>query len=145
MITMLLYVLFSWAAFDFPIHTLWLLHSLALASQLTLCTLFASVLSGFSTNSAFSVSLPFPRPSEHVSRNARGQGHAGPFHENCPLKKTQRHIDVPTMPRLSPPFIHDATCIWRYLERKQQPRVSSANFACTFAKFSDFMLTTQVA
>ena len=51
MITMLSYVLFSWAAFDFPIHTLRLLHSLALASQLTLCTPFASVLSGFSTNS----------------------------------------------------------------------------------------------
>ena len=60
MITMLSYVLFSYAAFDFPIHTLLLLHSLALASQLTLCTLFASVLSGFSTNSAFSVSLSFP-------------------------------------------------------------------------------------
>ena len=60
MITMLLYVLFSWAAFDFPIHTLRLLHSLALASQLTLCTPFASVLSGISTNSPFRVSLPFP-------------------------------------------------------------------------------------
>ena len=48
MITMLSYVLFSYAAFDFPIHTLRLLHSLALASQLTLCTPFASVLSGFS-------------------------------------------------------------------------------------------------
>ena len=37
-ITMLSYVLFSYAAFDFPIHTLRLLHSLALASQLTLYT-----------------------------------------------------------------------------------------------------------
>ena len=60
MITMLLYVLFSYAAFDFPIHTLRLLHSLALASQFTLCTPFASVLSGFSINTAFSVSLSFP-------------------------------------------------------------------------------------
>ena len=60
MITMRSYVIFSYAAFDFPIHTLRLLHSLALASQLTLCTPFASVLSGFSTNSAFSVSLSFP-------------------------------------------------------------------------------------
>ena len=60
MITMLSYVLFSYAAFDFPIHTLRLLHSLALASQLTLCTPFASVLSGFSTNTAFNVSLSFP-------------------------------------------------------------------------------------
>ena len=57
---MLLYVIFSWAAFDFPIHTLRLLHSLALASQLTLCTSFASILSGISTNSPVSVSLPFP-------------------------------------------------------------------------------------
>ena len=36
MITLLSYVLFSYSAFDFPIHTLRLLHSLALASQLTL-------------------------------------------------------------------------------------------------------------
>ena len=36
MITMLSYVLFSYSAFDFPIHTLRILHSLALASQLTL-------------------------------------------------------------------------------------------------------------
>ena len=99
MITMLLYVLFSQAAFDFPIHTLPLPHSLALASQLTLCTLctlctpFASVLSGISTNTLSNVSLPFSRSSEQVSQNARGQGHAGPFHENCPLKKTQRYID----------------------------------------------------
>ena len=60
MITMLSYVLFSYAAFDFPIHILRLLHSLALASQFTLCTPFASVLSGFSTNTAFNVSLSFP-------------------------------------------------------------------------------------
>ena len=99
MITVLLYVLFSQAAFDFPIHTLPLPHSLALASQLTLytlctlCTPFASVLSGISTNTLSNVSLPFSRSSEQVSQNARGQGHAGPFHENCPLKKTQRYID----------------------------------------------------
>ena len=35
---LLSYVLFSYAAFDFPINTLRLLHSLALASQLTLHT-----------------------------------------------------------------------------------------------------------
>ena len=56
---MLSYVLFSDAAFDFPIHTLRLLHSLALASQFTFCTPFASVLSGFSTNTDFNVSLSF--------------------------------------------------------------------------------------
>ena len=60
MITMLSYILFSYAAFNFPIHTLRFLHSLALASQLTLCTPFAFVLSGFSTNTAFGVSLSFP-------------------------------------------------------------------------------------
>ena len=59
MITMLLYVLFSWAAFDFPVHTLRLLHTLALASQHTLRIPFASILSGISTSSPFSVSLPF--------------------------------------------------------------------------------------
>ena len=36
MITMLSYVLFLYSALDFPIHTPRLLHSLALASQLTL-------------------------------------------------------------------------------------------------------------
>ena len=60
MITMLSYVLFSYAASDFPIHTLRLLHSLAFASQLTHCTPFPSVLSGFSTNTDFNVSLSFP-------------------------------------------------------------------------------------
>ena len=118
MITMLSYVLFSYAASDFPIHTLRLLHSLALASQLTLCTPFASVLSGFSTNTAFSVSF-FSRRSRHLSRNARGQGHAGPFHETIHLKRTDDTLMYPTMPRLSRlclrfgrylrPFVHDTT------------------------------------
>lgn len=39
----------------------------------------------------------------------------------------------------------ESLCIWRYLETKQQSRVSSANFSCTSGKFSDFMLTIQVA
>ena len=73
MITMLSHVLFSYAAFDFPIHTLRLLHSLALASQFTLCTPFASVLSGFSTNTVFNVSLSFPvvRDTCPVSRKIK--------------------------------------------------------------------------
>ena len=100
MITMLLYVLFSHEASDFPIHTLRLLHSLALASQVTLCTPFASVLSVFSTNTVFSVSFVFSRRSRHVSRNARGQGHAGPFHETIHLKELKRTLMYPTMPRL---------------------------------------------
>ena len=117
MITMLSYVLFSDAAFDFPIHTLRLLHSLALASQFTLCTPFAFVLSGFPTNTVFSVSFVFSRRSRHVSRNARGQGHAGPFHETIHLKRTDDTLMYPTMPRLSRhclrfgrylrPFVHD--------------------------------------
>ena len=116
---MLSYVLFSDAAFDFPIHTLRLLHSLALASQFTLCTPFASVLSGFSTNTNFNVSFVFSRRSRHVSRNARGQGHAGPFHETIHLKRTDDTLMYPTMPRLSRhclrfgrylrPFVHDTT------------------------------------
>ena len=58
-------------------HSAHLLHPPTPASQLTLfLTLFA-----------------FFRPSEQVSRNARGQDHASPFHENCTLKKTQRYID----------------------------------------------------
>ena len=87
MITMLSYVLFSYAVFDFPIHTLRLLHSLALASQFTLCTPFASVLSGISTNTAFNISLSFPALSRTCPENARGQGHAGPFHETIHLKR----------------------------------------------------------
>ena len=118
---MLSYVLFSDAAFDFPIHTLRLLHSLALASQFTLCTPFASVLSGFSTNTNFNVSFVFSRRSRHVSRNARGQGHAGPFHETIHLKRTDDTLMYPTMPRLSrhclwfgrylKPFVYDTTVI----------------------------------
>ena len=87
MITMLSYVLFSYAVFDFPIHTLRLLHSLALASQFTLCTPFASVLSGISTNTAFNISLSFPALSRTCPENARGQDHAGPFHETIHLKR----------------------------------------------------------
>ena len=92
--TMLLYVLFSHAASDFPIHTLRLLHSLALASQVTLCTPFASVFSGFSTNTDFNVSLSFHAvrdtcPETPVARVR------GPFPRNYPLKKDRRHIDVP--------------------------------------------------
>ena len=123
MITMLSYILFSYAAFNFPIHTLRFLHSLALASQLTLCTPFAFVLSGFSTNTAFSVSFIFSRRSRHVSRNARGQSQAGPFHETIHLKRRPTtHWYTPdtlTMPRLLrhclrfgrylKPFIHDTT------------------------------------
>ena len=81
-------------------HSAHLLHPSSPASQLTLCTPFASVLSGFSTTSAFSVSLPFFRPSDHVSRNARGQGHAGPFHETTHLKRPNDTLMYPTMPRL---------------------------------------------
>ena len=132
MITMLLYVLFSHAASDFPIHTLRLLHSLALASQLTLCTPFASVLFGFSTNTVFSVSFVFSRRSRHVSRNGRDQGHAGPFHETIHLKRTDDTLMYPTMPRLSRhclrfgrylrPFVHDTTYIlsFSYLESFKQ-------------------------
>ena len=119
---MLSYVLFSDAAFDFSIHTLRLLHSLALASQFTLCTPFASVLSGFSTNTVFSVSFVFSHRSRHVSRNARGQGHAGPFHETIHLKRTDDTLMYPTMPRLSRhclwfgrylrPFVHDTTYMY---------------------------------
>ena len=118
---MLSYVLFSDAAFDFPIHTLWLLHSHALASQFTLCTPFASILSDFSTNTDFNVSVVFSRRSRHVSRNARGQGHAGPFHETIHLKRTDDTLMYPTMPRFSQhclrfgrylrPFVHDTTYI----------------------------------
>ena len=88
---MLSYVLFSYVAFDFPIHTLRLLHSLALAFQLTLRTPFASVLTGFSTNSAFNISLSFPALSRTCPENARGQGHAGPFHETIHLKGPTTH------------------------------------------------------
>ena len=140
MITMLLYVLFSHAASHFPIHTLRLLHSLALASQVTLCTPFASVFSGFSTNTVFSVSFVFSRRSRHVSQNARGQGHAGPFHETIHLKRTDDTLMHPTMPRLSRhclrfgrylrPFVHDTTYMnnvytnFTHASRSSCPRVS---------------------
>ena len=147
---MLSNVLFLYAAFDFPIRTLRLLHSLALASQLTLCIPFASVLSGFSTNTrslslfnshsahllhpsspASQLTLPlaslcFSRRSRHVSRNARGQGHADPFHETIHLKRTDDTLIYPTMPRLSRhclwfgrylrPFVRDSTYIINNLQ-----------------------------
>ena len=94
MVTMLLYVLFSHAASDFPIHTLRLLHSLALASQLTLCTPLASVLSGISTNSASSVSLPFS-----VLRNRCPETPVVRVTQ-VPLKRHNGTLMYLTMPRL---------------------------------------------
>ena len=89
MITMLSYVLFSYSTFDFRFtlsvfctrsrfstHTAHLLHPFSPASQLTLCLLRLFV---------------FSRPIEHVSRNDRGQGHAGPFHETIHLKGPTTH------------------------------------------------------
>ena len=83
MITILSHVLLLYSALDFPIHTLRLLHSLALASQLTL--------SRFSTNTAFSIPLSFPALSRTCSENARDQGHAGLFHETIHLKGPTTH------------------------------------------------------
>ena len=105
------YVLFSDAAFDFPIHTLRLLHSLALASQFTLCTPFVSVLSGFSTNTVFSLFCLFPSFETRVPKRP-WPGSRRPFPQNYPLKKkTDDTLMYPTMPRLS------RHCLWfgRYL------------------------------
>ena len=90
---MLSYVLFSYSAFDFPIHTLRLLHSLALASQLTLHA-FCIGLSGFSTNTAFSVSLSFPVlsdlcPETPVARVTQA------LSTKLSTRKDRRHIDLP--------------------------------------------------
>ena len=100
MITMLLYVLFSWAAFDFPIHTLRLLHLLALASQLTLCTLFASVLSGFSTTSLFSVFLPFPVLRNTCSETPVARVTQALSTKTVHLKRPNDTLMYLTMPRL---------------------------------------------
>ena len=88
---MLLYVLFSQAAFDFPIHALRLPHSLALASRLTLCTLctpFASVYSGISTNTLPNVCLPFS-----VLRNR---------YPETPVVKVTRVLSTKTVPLKRP-------------------------------------------
>ena len=82
MITMLLYVLFSQTASDFPIHTLRLLHSLALASQLTLPLASLCLFPPFETRGP---KRPWP-------------GSRGHFPRNYPLKKDRRHIDVPVTP-----------------------------------------------
>ena len=55
------------------------------------CTPFASVLSGFSTNTAFNIFLSFPALSRTCPENARGQGHAGLFHETIHLKGPTTH------------------------------------------------------
>ena len=83
MITISSHVLLLYSALDFPIHTLRLLHSLTLASQLTL--------SGFSSNTVFSIPLSFPTLSRTCPENARGQGHARPFHETIRLKGPTTH------------------------------------------------------
>ena len=124
MITMLSYVLFSYAAFNFPIHTLRLLHSLALThsihtsrllhsfsplSQLTQLTLPLASLCLFSSYRTRVPYRPWP-------------GSRRPFPRNYPLKRTDDTLMYPTMPRLSRlclrfgrylrPFVHDTTFIY---------------------------------
>ena len=94
MITMLSYVLFSYSVFDFPIHTLRLLHSLALASQLTLYAFLHSL------SPASQLTLPlaslclFPSyrarvPKTPVARVTQA------FSTKLFTRKDRRHIDVP--------------------------------------------------
>ena len=47
--------------------------------------------SRFSTHIAFSISLSFPALSRTCPENARGQGHAGLFHETIHLKGPTTH------------------------------------------------------
>ena len=115
---MLSYVLFSYAAFDFPIHTLWLLHSFALASQFTLYRL----LHPFSPASQLTLSLAslclFPSYRTRVPKRP-WPGSRRPFPRNYPLERTDDTLMYPTMPRLSRlclrfgryprPFAHDTT------------------------------------
>ena len=119
MITMLSYVLFSYAAFHFPIHTLrlytrslsllnshsaHLLHPSSPASQLTLPLASLCLFPSFGTRVP---KRPWP-------------GSRRPFPRNYPLKKkTDDTLMYPTMPRLSllclrfgrylRPFVHDTT------------------------------------
>ena len=95
LITISSYVLLSYSALNFPIHTLRLLHSRFPASALTL--------SDFSTNTLTpqliltvlaSLCLFFFAPPRVCSANTRGQGHVGLFYETIPLKD-RRHIDGP--------------------------------------------------
>ena len=75
------------------------------------CTPFASVLSGFSTNTALSVSCLFPSFETRVPKRP-WPGSRRPFPRNYPLKKkTGDTLMYPTMPRLS------RHCLWfdRYL------------------------------
>ena len=79
------------------------------------CTPFASVLSGFSTNTVFSVSLSFPYQTRVPKRPWPGSRRS--FPRNYPLERTKR-----TMSRLSRlclrfgrylrPFVHDTTFIY---------------------------------
>ena len=123
---MLSYVLFSYAAFDFPIHTLWLLHSFALASQFTLYRL----LHPFSPASQLTLSLAslclFPSYRTRVPKRP-WPGSRRPFPRNYPLERTDDTLMYPTMPRLSPlclrfgrylrPFVHDTIYIFNLIEK----------------------------
>ena len=83
------------------------------------CTLFAFVLAGVSTNTAFSISFVFSRPIAHVSRKRPWPGSRRPFPRNCSLERTDDTLIYPTMPRLSRhclrfgrylrPFVRDTT------------------------------------
>ena len=83
------------------------------------CPAFAFALSGFSTNTVFSIPLSFPALSRTCSANARGHGYQGLFHETIHLKRPT--TIEPTIPRLSRyclwfdrylrPFAHDITQI----------------------------------
>ena len=91
LITISSYVLLSYSALNFPIHTLRLLrshslrllHSLSLTSQLTLYD--------FSTNSVSSIPLSFFTSPPMCSANTRGQSHVGLFYETIHLKGPTTH------------------------------------------------------
>ena len=95
LITILSYVLLSYSALNFPIHTLRLLHSHSPAPPLTLsgfCTHSLWLLNSHCTisqltnTSRASIPLSFLSPTTHVFR---GQGYVGLFYETIHLKDRQ--------------------------------------------------------
>ena len=121
MITMLSYVLFSYSAFDFPIHTLRLLHSLALASQLTL---HAFCIRSLRLLNQHCLCL---FPSYRTCVPKRPWPGSRTFPRNYPLERTDDTLMYPTMPRLSRlclrfgrylrPFVHDTTYMMLFCDK----------------------------
>ena len=90
LITILSYVLLSYSALNFPIHTLRFFHSHFPASALTLSD-FSTHTVRLLTDTVSSFPLSFFALPRMCSSNTRGQGYVGLFYETIHLKGPTTH------------------------------------------------------